>query len=484
MAEQLTTEQVALLNNLMYMSKQSPLHKIVDAQEGTTIGEYLSTIGEIPETTEYACFMTGSDWNNIITAVRNDPELMNMEIAATHVDTTQTGGGGGESAVFVNPATNEAVVTFRGTGQNEWPDNFMGGGQTHSVDQVSTPYQENALEWYESLNLEEYSCVTVTGHSKGGNKAKYITLMNGDDTVDRCLSFDGQGFSDDFVDTYGLNISTRQHKITNNNVASDYVNILLNDVGETIFYEGYDYGSGSFLENHSPNTYFNFTSDGSGQFTMKTAQQNPDLIVVDEFLNSALRSMPEGQKETTLKLIGDLITTASCSDGINDILNVLAQEENVESASYLIAYLLKYKNENPQLVDVIDRVLNEMGLSDLTKVVDVVDEITQQNWFDEVLNLVGIFGLDLASDYGWLIRKLLEKYDIDLTQNELLQLVSVLVRVPDDMNSIKKLEDGKDLKVPSTNAIGGKICTFERERTLKYAESKCDCSGLQCREGY
>lgn len=33
-----------------------------------------------------------------------------------------------------------------------------------------------------------------------------------------------------------------QDKISNHNVESDYVNLLLNDVGNTTFYKGYDYG--------------------------------------------------------------------------------------------------------------------------------------------------------------------------------------------------------------------------------------------------
>ena len=59
----------------------------------------------------------------------------------------------------------------------------------------------------------------MTGHSKGGNKAKYITLM--DDTVDHCVSFDGQGFSDEFMETYSDEIAARQHKIENHNVDYD-----------------------------------------------------------------------------------------------------------------------------------------------------------------------------------------------------------------------------------------------------------------------
>ena len=42
-----------------------------------------------------------------------------------------------------------------------------------------------------------YTELTVTGHSKGANKAMYTTIMC--NNVTRCVSFDGQGFSKEFL---------------------------------------------------------------------------------------------------------------------------------------------------------------------------------------------------------------------------------------------------------------------------------------------
>lgn len=279
MADQLTTEQVLLLNNLMYTSDKPPLKGIANT-DAATVGEFVESIhtSNLVGDKDYGSYMTGDDWTQIITAVKNDPQLMNVQIAQTHV--ADQSDGGGVSALFVNPATNEAIVTFRGTASLEWKDNFVGGGATDAADGVSTPYQENALEWYQSMDLEQYGSVTVTGHSKGGNKAKYITVL--DDSVDRCLAFDGQGFSDEFYDVYKDQIITNQGKITNNNVEGDYVNILLNDIGETNYYQGFDYGAGGFLENHCPNTFMNFNSDGT--FQMVPGTQDERLAEVDQFL--------------------------------------------------------------------------------------------------------------------------------------------------------------------------------------------------------
>ena len=161
-----------------------------------TVEEMLnrSNIDELEDGHDYGSFMTGADWKKIKKAILADPVLRDMKILTVEGDTPEEGA---LSAVFVNSTTGEAVVAFRGTREYEWKDNFLGGAVTIleegisnvNHDGVSTAYQEKALKWYQSLDLEGYETITVTGHSKGGNKAKYITIL--DDSVTRCLSYDG-----------------------------------------------------------------------------------------------------------------------------------------------------------------------------------------------------------------------------------------------------------------------------------------------------
>ena len=49
---------------------------------------------------------------------------------------------------------------------------------------------------YECAN---YTDITVTGHSKGGNMSQYATVMCSGQ-VSKCISFDGQGFNKDFIE--------------------------------------------------------------------------------------------------------------------------------------------------------------------------------------------------------------------------------------------------------------------------------------------
>lgn len=439
MADQLTTEQVLLLNNLMYTSDKPPLKGIANT-DAKTVGEFVESINtaNLDGDKNYGSYMTGDDWNQIIEAVKNDPQLMDVEIVQTHV--ADQADGGGVSALFVDPSTNEAVVTFRGTASLEWKDNFIGGGPTDAADGVSTPFQEDALEWYQSLDLDQYSSITVTGHSKGGNKAKYITVL--DDSVDRCLSFDGQGFSDEFYDVYQDQIAANQDKITNNNVEGDYVNILLNDIGETNYYQGFDYGEGGFLENHCPNTFLNFNSDGT--FQMVPGTQDERLATVDQFLNSYLRSLSPEDKQEALAMIGEMVEGGFNGADVNDILDILLEDNNVDHAAYLAAYLLKYQEAHPELVDALNSVLSDMGMDDIVDIVNTVVDVANSEYFDELLDAAGwLSGYIPDFAYEWLQDYLKDK-GIDLSVEELKKLVSMLQTAADEMDGINPYGFGHD----------------------------------------
>lgn len=109
---------------------------------------------------------------------------------------------------------------FRGTsGDIEWHDNGQRGYLS------DTDQQKAALKYIESL---PYNNITVTGHSKGGNKAQYVTILS--DKVVRCLSLDGSGFSKEFIEKYKDRINERADKITSISAEYDCVNILFNSI--------------------------------------------------------------------------------------------------------------------------------------------------------------------------------------------------------------------------------------------------------------
>ena len=71
------------------------------------------------------------------------------------------------------------------------------------VDSAMTKYEdlktdEDKAVYIKNLPKEYGNNITVTGHFKGGNKAQYVTIVT--DRIGRCVSFDGQGFSKEFLE--------------------------------------------------------------------------------------------------------------------------------------------------------------------------------------------------------------------------------------------------------------------------------------------
>ncbi len=454
----LTTEQVLLLNNLMYMEpeKDCPLQK-PDDFTGMSIGEWLDNIdlSQIADDRNYGSFMTGRDWKNIIHAARSDEMLKSMIITETHVDAE---GGGGRSAVFTNDDTNDAVVVFKGTeGKQEWSDNFSGGNH------ADTPYQENALTWYQETyrqnGLDRYE-ITVTGHSKGGNKAKYVSLL--DHTVDHCVSVDGQGFSDKFMQKYADVIAARQSVIENHNIDYDYVNLLLNDVGATVYYKGYDYGKGGFLENHCPNTFLNFDEDGTFTITVNPNGQAQEMKALDMFLNNTLRSLPDEKRTDMLVMINAIADSAfsikgkSTTDVANMFLQLAADEKYADDLSYLLAYTIEYEQAHPEFAKQINHVLEAFGMEDAVQYIDIVDGVL--NFKTEILgksiDFDTIYSM-LSSVAGkipdWLLRHISSwihsEYGIELSKDQLRNLLHIVRMVNDDMHSIKIVDNGSDIRI-------------------------------------
>lgn len=455
----LSTEQVLLLNNLMYMEpgENCPLRR-ADDFTGKSVGEWLNQIdlSKIDDAQEYGSFMSGMDWRNIIEAARQDDILMNMHIVETHVDSA---GGNGRSTIFTSDATGDAVVVFKGTeSPAEWVDNFTGGNVT------DTPHQENALEWYQNAywqnGLDQYE-VTLSGHSKGGNKAKYITLL--DSTVDHCVSFDGQGFSDEFVDKYSQQIASRQAIIENHNVDYDYVNLLLNDVGETTYYTGYDYGNGGFLENHCPNTFMKFDENGTFTINVNPNGQAPEMKALDEFLNNLIRSMPENQQTETLACISEIVNRAfsigdyTSEGNLNFFVDLLSDSQYSDDLAYILAYTIEYEQTHPEFAHQINSVLNNFGMKDFTQYVDMVDGILgfSKDYaiighvdFDRLYRwCTGVAGMLPDVMLQWILNWIEDTYGVKLTVQQLKNLLQFAGMVYDDMQDITIQDNGNDIIV-------------------------------------
>ena len=110
--------------------------------------------------------------------------------------------------------------------------------------------------------LPEYTYVSVSGHSKGGNLAQYLAIMS--DKVDHCVSVDGLGFSMEFMARHGSRIEANVHKIMAYAADLDYVNALFLPLplppGHKVYVESRFNNIQNFMLYHCPNNFL--TVDG------------------------------------------------------------------------------------------------------------------------------------------------------------------------------------------------------------------------------
>ena len=501
----LTKEETILLNTLIYMNADSQNDNVwplcaLQKYEGQTVLEWINKVDydALMDNKMYDASMTGREWKNVIEAVKANDKLMGLTIKTTHVDNSP-GGGQGFSALFIDENDREAIIAFRGTqGADEWYDNFVGGNV------VETPDQQNALEWYQNIyneyDLGSYGTITVSGHSKGGNKSKYITIK--DDTVDRCFSIDGQGFSDKFYIENSYQIAKNQKKIQNHNIDYDPVNLLLNDIGDKTFYVGQEIDG--YMENHAPNSFFKFDDNGNYEMIVNPNGQSLELQEMDKFLNGFLRSLDDSNRTQTLDMIGRLVKTLKSDDFepsaqsiIDLICENLLSDEYRDDLAYLLAYTIKYEQVHPEFAGSIKSVLDHFGMEGASDVLTFICDLLNIDVNVLGLNITfdGIYDIlcngaklipDLVADVK--ITKIclsLLPTGIIISPQKLKELFLLLGMINQDLKVIRLNENGKDIWVGSLPPEGLTdpfvTCSDESERFDSTVGSyfMCDLSGMR-----
>lgn len=296
MAE-LTERQLLLLNNLMYYAGSSEQVSIAEiamkAQEnalnypddGSFSGGFESKAMQMEE---------------IAGEILKDPVLCELQV------TKSIHSEGVHAACVVDSAGN-ATVTIRGTGgtYEAWSDNLEGAYGT------GTEVQLEFGEFMETV-AAQYDNITVTGHSKGGNLAQYATVTMGDE-IDRCVSFDGQGFSSEFCETYADEIQANQHKIKSVNSKDDYVNILLESIaGETVYLEyseGTDAHSSYGLWKGNERENGGGIMNADGEYS-NTVEQSELMQGLDEFvhvLTDCVNNLPDAMEHSIVDFLGSVV---------------------------------------------------------------------------------------------------------------------------------------------------------------------------------
>ncbi len=474
----LSTKQYLLLNNIMYLGPEEGPFPKPELFISRSVGEWMRSIDLeklCDGDPDHLPMTTAEEWKNIIAAVRKDPLLSRLRILTMYTDLRE-GGGTCKNAVFLS-GEKEAVVVFKGTdayhGMAQWEDNFL------SANAADSPHQIRALEWYrkcyELYHLERYD-VTLTGHSKGGNKAKYITIL--DPTVRACVSFDGEGFSDKFFDKYRRQIAAAKDRIENHFVNYDYIGLLMNNIGRETFYYGNNIGTGGFTENHLPNTFLRFDADGEVHLDEDPRGRPAEMQALNSFANSFLRSQDDGERSASLKMfIAMLRTVMSLSRDMSKkeigerVLDFACDPENSSRLAYFLAYLIRYQQRLPEVTGMIYAILIRF---DLDIFIRYVSQLTGMiNWKRKIL-WRSLYAGDITRTVSRLNRRfpewafakldayLKEKTGIILSDEQIRKIAGLIDLTDGYLHNIVISEDISDREVPDP---AGPDQTFMHEKS-------------------
>lgn len=160
--------------------------------------------------------------------------------------------------VTQNTKTNTYTVAYCGT---RW-ERYEGNDNAEGLLSQSSAAQRSAADYFDAMSSRfgEDANVVVTGHSKGGNKAQYVTMFaNNRDVIDDCVALDGQGFSTQAMEAMQehADYETQRNKITLVCGSDDYVHGLgerLAKREQTYYLEGShraaDEGMDAFIRDH------------------------------------------------------------------------------------------------------------------------------------------------------------------------------------------------------------------------------------------
>lgn len=219
-----------------------------EATDGvSTVGDILDGI-QANDTPEKAARRPEGRYRALVNIARGNDRLRAMVIDKQ----SKTMGYADEglvAAAFYGPVGR--VIAFKGTGDGEWNDNgvaLIGLPQTNTyyrydregrrigariVEEMASTQQAQSLDYFYRVTTElgwrEPDSVIVAGHSKGGNKAQFITLNTSG--IKTCYSYCGQGFSPEALAHYkellgGEKYDRRAAKVYSISSNNDFVNVL------------------------------------------------------------------------------------------------------------------------------------------------------------------------------------------------------------------------------------------------------------------
>jgi hypothetical protein len=256
-------------------------------------------------------------------------------------------GGRGAAAVPMRCG----YVIFAGTGTGEWPDNCAAAYLADSEQQL------RALDWFEHAVVPlGFDRVVTSGHSKGGNKAMYLAVQAAEH-VDATVSFDGQGFSRQFLAAYAPAIRANTGKIRAYALDNDFVNGLLNPISkpENRFYLKGEHADVPF-EYHAPFSLLKPVADDPHRLMLRDATKQSQLGQVSVAFTDYMQSQADDHDlRHVCDYLGGLLectTRSSWADGERrQRLVELSQSPDLNLTAGYLADFLKQMGRNVSVRD-------------------------------------------------------------------------------------------------------------------------------------
>ena len=353
----LNYEELILLDNLIYLQLNAR-----ENEEVINIVNRLLSNDSFDYLENCSLRMPKEEWINILVQIKNKPNLKELKIK--NIDNYE------ESirvASFVDEQESAAVV-FRGTAtEGEWEDNGQGAYEYDTKEQI------DALNYINNL---EFKDIIVTGHSKGGNKAQYVTILS--DKINKCISINGQGFSNEFITKYKNEIEINKSKIICINSQYDYVYCLFNQIGETHYFIETEFQINP-LDYHK----LNILLDENGYLRKKT---NEGILsgIINKFSIYLISELPKDIRSLVINVIIDAVELILCRGKKR---NNIIQDAGEVLIMCCYENYFKYKETFDKAYVVMESLLIPLIFwSQIIK----VEETNSRLLFDEVINGINI----------------------------------------------------------------------------------------------
>ena len=417
----LSNYQLILLDNLIYLDEVTRMWK-----EEATIGEVVNNLlykdgnsdngigtGTIltdchgtyqPDNPEAQnCMMSLDEWLQVLKAIEADETLCSLTIHKVE-DHREGATDGFRAMALTGDNVDENIIIFKGTSSaEEWMEDGEGGYS------ITTAGQQLAVDFVNGIDIVNNKSFVVSGHSKGGNMAQYAALFATNPPIDRCLSFDGQGFSNELCNTpeYKEAIARRGQNLYLIASSGDYVNVLFNSPipDNHKMYLAANNGVLDYVYFHKPNTIFKI-QDNIVTGLNDMATMNVVSVFVQDFVAYILETEEDVEKKKIVfdGLMGILAATAESQDDLE--LGIEGISTEMVLALWAMPVIAVYSGTLSAFG------MDEKNFSSLTfkNYTEILDDVTAKVYKGVIYKAISEGALDLMLGY-------LRDYVLESTSN-------------------------------------------------------------------